>query len=388
MKSVSLLGSTGSIGKNTLDVIRNNKALFKVNSLSVNSDIKNLLKQIYEFKPKYVSVFDEKKNKEIKNLLPKGVKLLPPSIEGLLELIELSSSDITVVAITGAIGLLPILKAIECSSRLCIANKEPMVIAGNIIMKHAKKFKTEIIPVDSEPSAIFQVLAGNKKQNVSQIILTASGGPFYNYKGDFSKITPKMAKKHPRWRMGPKISVDSATLMNKGLEAIEIKNLFGFDISDIKIIIHPQSIIHSAVEFIDGSIIAQLGTTDMRLPIQYSLTYPERFQSVVKKLTLTEVGKLEFYSPDLERFKAIKLCYEAGKKDGVYPAILNAANEKAVEMFLTEKIKFNQIIEVVEYVIDNFKSSIRKPEIEDIIEIDEWARRKAEEFLYFKRRTV
>lgn len=388
MKTVTLLGSTGSIGKNTLDVISKNEKLFKVNAICANSDIKTLLHQIYRFNPRYVSVFDEKKSRELKKLLPSRVKLLPPGMEGLIEIVKISLSDITVAAVTGSVGLLPIITAVESSKRVCIANKEPMVMAGEIIMQFAKKKNVEIIPVDSEPSAIFQSLNGFDISNVSRIILTASGGPFYNYKGDFSLITPQMAVKHPRWKMGPKISVDSATLMNKGLEAIEIKNLFGVDISSIDVLIHPQSVIHSAVEFVDGSVIAQLSNPDMRIPIQYSLTYPLRVNSKVKKLSLTDVSRLDFLKPDMKKFRALELAFSSAKKGGVYPAVLNASNEKAVNMFLRGIIKFTDIIKAVDYVLNKWSSSNknRKLTVDDIVEADEWARVKTEEFLLNKRR--
>ena len=381
MKTITLLGSSGSIGENTLRVAQKHSNIFKIRGLSVRSDIKKLISQVYKFRPEYICVFNEDKREEIKNFLPSNTKLLPPGVEGLIELIKKSNSQITVTAISGAVGLLPLIVAVEKSERVCIANKEPMVMAGEIIMDIARKKKTEIIPIDSEPSAIFQSINGFDKSFVRKIILTASGGPFYSYNGDLSKVTPQQAIKHPRWRMGRKISVDSATLMNKGLEAIEIKNLFDIDISKIEVLIHPQSIVHSAVEFVDGSVIAQLSNPDMRIPIQFSLTYPRRFDSSVKKLSLLEVSKLEFFKADIKKFKAIELAFKCAKKGGVYPSILNASNEVAVDMFLKGKIKFTDIINLVDNVIKVWCLNKKNPQlnIENIIEADEWARKKTQE---------
>jgi 1-deoxy-D-xylulose-5-phosphate reductoisomerase len=378
MKTVSILGSTGSIGKNALDVLSKIKG-FKVVALASHSDIKTLIEQVYTYKPKYISVFDEEKNKEIKKLLSSKVKVFPPGIVGLVEMIKKTSSDITINSLSGGIGLIPLIAAIESSKRVCVANKEPIVMAGKIINKIAKKNSTEIIPIDSEPSAVFQALLSGRINYLSKVILTASGGPFYRYDGDLSKITPQQAIKHPNWKMGRKISVDSATLMNKGLEAIEIKNLFEIDISKIEILIHPQSIIHSAVEYVDGSVIANMSVPDMRIPIQYSITYPERVVSNVKKLSLSDVSKLEFYKPDFKKFKSISISYYCAKKDGLFPTVLNSSNEKAVEMFLNGKIKFTDIIPIVEKVVELWDKSRSKPSltIENIIECDDWAKNKA-----------
>jgi len=380
MKTVIVLGSTGSIGKNTLNVISKIDG-FKVVGLCSNTDIKTLVEQVYKYSPKCISVFDENANKEIRRILNKKVKVFPPGVYGIVEMIKYLKSDIVMNALSGSIGLLPLIASIESSKRVCVANKEPVVIAGEIIKRIATALKTEIIPVDSEPSAIFQALGSNSIQNISRIILTASGGPFYNYKDDLSKVSIKDAIKHPNWKMGKKISVDSATLMNKGLEAIEIKNLFNIDISKIEILIHPQSIVHSAVEYLDGSIIANLSVPDMRIPIQYSLTYPRRASSSVKKLSLADIKKLEFYKPDFKKFRSISIAYYCAKKGGLFPTILNSSNEKAVELFLCGRIKFTDIIRVVENVVeiwDRSRTNV-KLSIENIIEYDEWARNKASE---------
>lgn len=389
MKKVIVLGSTGSIGINTLDVISNYPEKFKVVGLAVNSNTKKLIEQIYRFKPKYVSVFDENKRKEIKNFLPKKVSLMPCGVEGICEMIESLKPDIVLNAIVGSSGLIPLIYAVRYSKRVCIANKEPVVMAGRFIMDMAKKNGCEILPVDSEPSAVFQAISGNRREDISTIILTASGGPFYSYNGNLSQIKPEQAIKHPRWNMGPKISVDSATLMNKGLEAIEIKNLFLVDLSKIEIVIHPQSIIHSAVEFCDGSIVAQMSNPDMRLPIQFSLTYPQRFKSSVKRLKLTEIKRLDFIKPDFKKFPLLKLAIIAGKKEDLYPCVLNAANEKAVELFLNKKIGFTDIYKIVNSVMEIFDKSKKtnNPDIEDIIEYDSWAKNKAIE-LYSSMKNV
>jgi 1-deoxy-D-xylulose-5-phosphate reductoisomerase len=379
MKEVVLLGSTGSIGKNALDVISKNSDLFKVKAITAHSNINKLIEQVYKFSPKYVSVFDEKKNIELRKIVSKKVKVLSPGVEGICELIELSKPDIVLSAISGAVGLLPVISSIENSKRVCIANKEPMVIAGDIIVNLARRKNVEIMPVDSEPSAIFQSLRGADISKVSKIILTASGGPFYNFNGNLSNVTLGEAINHPKWKMGKKISIDSATLMNKGLEAIEIKNLFSDDIKKIDIVIHPQSVIHSAVEFLDGAIIAQMSNHDMRLPIQFSLTYPERCVSSVKKLNLFETGKLEFYKPDFRRFKSLEIALNAAKLGGLYPAILNGSNEKAVELFMAGRIKFTDIADIVEKVISvwNDSGKHKKTTIADIVEADNWSREKA-----------
>lgn len=381
MKRVIVLGSTGSIGINALDVISNYPEKFRVVGLSANSNTKKLIEQIYKFRPEYVSVFDENKRKEIKDFLPKKVSLMSAGVDGICEMINSLKADIVLNAIVGSNGLIPLIYAVRYSKRVCIANKESIVMAGKFIMDMAKKNGCEIIPVDSEPSAIFQSISGNKKEDINTIILTASGGPFYNYNGDLSQIKPQQAVKHPRWKMGPKISVDSATLMNKGLEAIEIKNLFSIDLSKIEIVIHPQSIIHSAVEFLDGSIVAQMSNPDMRLPIQFSLTYPQRLKSSVKRLKLTEIKRLDFIKPDFKKFPLLNLAIVAGKKEGLYPCVLNAANEKTVELFLNKKIRFTDIYRIVNSIMESFDKSRKtnNPTIEDIIEYDIWAKNKAVE---------
>jgi len=279
-KNVVILGSTGSIGVNAVKAVKNLGKGWRVLGLAANSNLKALAAQMREARPAYVSVFDYDAWKELKASAPRGVKVLPPGVEGLAEMASLSEADIVLSAVTGAVGFAPLLAAIRASKHIALANKEPMVMAGELLMQEAQRWQARILPVDSEPSAIFQCLAGVKPGQyddaVSRVFLTASGGPFYARKGSLSGVTPAQALKHPRWSMGPKITVDSSTLMNKGLEAIEIKNLFSLPISKIEVLIHPQSVVHSGVEFKDGSVLAQLSNPDMRLPIQYALTWPDR----------------------------------------------------------------------------------------------------------------
>lgn len=379
MKKVLILGSTGSIGRNALDVISKLKG-FKVVGLAAHSNIKLLLEQAYKFNSECICVFEETKRAEIKKFLSQKIKLLPSGVDGLNLIIEKTKPDILIMSLTGAVGLIPLITALKYVKRIGIANKEPMVIAGDLIIKEAKKYNVELIPIDSEPSAIFQSLASQDVNSVNKIILTASGGPFYNFKGDFSKISPEKAVKHPRWKMGKKISVDSATLMNKGLEAIEIKNFFSVDISKIQVVIHPESIIHSAVEYLDGSVIAQMSNPDMRLPIQYALTYPQRYNSPVKKLNLFKINSLHFYNPDFSKFPCLKLAFDVAKLGGLYPAILNASDEIAVSLFLERKISFTDIYKLIHKTVESFdsrKRSASKIKLEDIIEADMWAREKA-----------
>lgn len=380
---VLILGSTGSIGKNTVDVLSNIKG-YKIVGIAFFSNIYEGIKQVNRFDIKNVCVFDDKKRKDFIRFV-RNVKVFPSGIEGLCNMVEKVDADILMLSVSGSIGLFPLFQAIGKIKRICIANKEPIVMAGEIIKKESEKKFTELVPVDSEPSAIFQILGGFNTKGIKKVYLTASGGPFYNYNGDMSKIKPSQAVKHPKWKMGKKISIDSATLMNKGLEAIEIKNLFSLDISTIEIVIHPQSIIHSAVEFIDGSVMAQMSYPDMRIPIQYSLTWPSRVLSSGKRLNIFNTSRLDFIKPDYKKFRALELAIKSAKMGGVYPAILNASNEVAVEMFINGMIKFNEITYVVEKVMDSWKknsSSKGDVTIDDIIEVDNWARNKAHEVVY------
>ncbi|SHJ91052.1 1-deoxy-D-xylulose-5-phosphate reductoisomerase [Paramaledivibacter caminithermalis] len=374
MKNISILGSTGSIGKQTLDVIRNNLDLYKVIAISGNNNIDLLLKQIKEFAPKYVAVFDEKKAKELRNKVSdSNVKILC-GLEGLNEISTLKEVDILVTSVVGNIGLLPTLNAIKTGKTIALANKETLVTAGELVMKEANINNARIIPVDSEHSAIFQCLQGANKKEINKIILTASGGPFRGMnKEKLMDVKARDALKHPNWSMGRKISIDSATLMNKGLEVIEAKWLFGLEIDKIDVIIHPQSIIHSMVEFIDGSVLAQLAIPDMKLPIQYALTYPERVKSNTEGLSFEKYNELTFEKPDRNTFLCLDLAYEALRLGGTMPTVLNAANEELVMQYLDNRIKFYDIPDRIEKAMKKH-NIIKNPNINDIIETDKYTR--------------
>ncbi|MDO8806032.1 MAG: 1-deoxy-D-xylulose-5-phosphate reductoisomerase [Elusimicrobiota bacterium] len=382
MKNVVILGSTGSIGVNALRSVKNLGADWRALGLTANSNLKLLAAQIKAVKPAYAAVFDYAAWKEFRARVPRGVKLLSPGVEGLVEMASLKEADIVLSAVTGAVGFSPLLAAIRASKHIALANKEPMVMAGDLLMKEAERWQARIIPVDSEPSAIFQCLAGVKPGHydaaVSRVFLTASGGPFCAVKGSLAGVTPAQALRHPRWRMGPKITVDSSTLMNKGLEAIEIKNLFSLPVSKIEVLIHPQSVVHSGVEFKDGSVLAQLSSPDMKLPIQYALTWPDRAPSLAEPLDFLKLSRLDFARPDFRRFPCLELAFEAARKGGVYPAALNAANEIAVERFIAGRLRFTDIPAVVEKVLAACRGDSRERlTLAGVVEADSWARQKA-----------
>ncbi|NBI07894.1 1-deoxy-D-xylulose-5-phosphate reductoisomerase [Senegalia massiliensis] len=381
MKNIGILGSTGSIGTQALDIIRENKSLFNITALSGNNNIDLLEKQALEFKPEIIAVFNKYNADVLKTKLkPYNIKVYS-GLEGLIKLSEYENIDILITSVVGMIGLKPTLAAIESGKTIALANKETLVTAGNIVMEKIKKNKGSLLPVDSEHSAIFQSLTSKKKNEINKIILTASGGPFRGKnKEDLININYKDALKHPNWDMGRKISIDSSTLMNKGLEVIEAKWLFDVDVEDIEVVVHSQSIIHSMVEYIDGSVIAQLGVSDMRIPIQYALTYPDRINNNLEKLNLTDVYKLTFESPDLETFPSLSLAYRALRENGTMPSVLNASNEVLVDLFLKEKIKFYDIPNTIENILDIHKN-IKNPTIDDVLYSDDWARRKVKELL-------
>ena len=339
MKNIVILGSTGSIGTSSLDVIARLGPNYKVIGLSANNNTELLLKQIHSFKPRFAAVLNPESYEKIKDQMPEGTRLLPPEIDSLMFMASLPSADLIINGLVGAVGFQPLVSAIKAGKTIALANKEPMVMAGKTLMKECERWQAAILPVDSEPSAIFQCLAGMANehtyheiaQDISKIFLTASGGPFAKRKGALSTVTPGEALNHPRWSMGKKITVDSATLMNKGFESIEIMNLFNVPEEKVQIVIHPQSIVHSAVEFNDGAILAQMGEPDMRVPIQYAITYPLRAESPVKKLNLFETARLDFLEPDLERFPCLALAFAAARARGVMPAVLSAADELAVD---------------------------------------------------------
>lgn len=382
MKNIVILGSTGSIGLNAVKAVRNLGKGWRVLGLAANSSLEALGAQVRALKPGYVTVFDYEAWKQFKASAPRGVKVLPPGVEGLVELASLADADIVLSAVTGAVGLAPLLAAIRGSKHVALANKEPMVMAGELLMKEAERWQARVIPVDSEPSAIFQCLAsvkpGHYDDAVSRVFLTASGGPFYKTKGSLAAVTPAQALKHPRWSMGPKITVDSATLMNKGLEAIEIKNLFSLKLSKIEVVIHPQSAVHSGVEFRDGSVLAQLSVPDMKLPIQYALTWPQRAPSLAGPLDLYKLARLDFAKPDFRRFPCLELAFGAARAGGIRPAALNAANEVAVGEFIAGRLRFTDIPAVVEKTLAACRGDSRSAlTLAGAVEADGWARQKA-----------
>lgn len=375
MKKISILGSTGSIGRQTLDVVRANKDKFEVVAISANSSVDLLLEQIKEFKPKYVAVYNENSAKKLKKMIPSNVKIeIFSGMEGLKSISSLNEIDVLLTAIVGMIGLVPTLCAIRNGKDIALANKETLVCAGSLVMSEAKKYGVNILPVDSEHSAIFQCLNGERNKEIEKIILTASGGPFRGKdREDLIHITKNEALKHPNWDMGRKISIDSSTLMNKGLEVIEAKWLFGVESSSIDVVVHPQSIIHSMVQFMDSSVMAQLGCPDMRLPIQYALSYPGRIVSDLERLDLTKLMTLTFEKPDMDTFPCLKLAYDTLKMGGTYSAVLNSANEVLVNEFLEDKIGFYDIPYYIEKTLENH-SSITNPTLEEILEVDRWTR--------------
>lgn len=374
MKKISILGSTGSIGTQALDIVRNSKD-FKIVSLTTNTSIDTLEKQALEFKPEMVSVGNKEDYVKLKEKLrPYNIKV-NYGMDGLVEASSENSSDILLNSVVGMVGLIPTVKAIKAGKTIALANKETLVTGGEIVMKEIEKNNVSMIPVDSEHSAIFQCLKSGRKEEIEKIILTASGGPFRAYsKREIENVTLSDALKHPNWNMGKKITIDSATLMNKGLEIIEAKWLFDVDVDRIEPVVHPQSIIHSMVEFVDGSVISQMGEPDMRVPIQYALTYPYREKNHIKKLNLLESNTLTFEAPDRDVFPCLNLSIDAIKLGGTMPTVLNAANEVVVEYFLNEKIKFVDIPLIVKKAMDMHKNIIN-PSLDDILNSDKETRR-------------
>ena len=369
MKKVFVLGSTGSIGVNCLNIIRKLKDGFEVAGLTVNSNTDLLLKQVMEFKPRVVVIRDQNAAKKILAHLPKGCELLVGE-DGLIKAALEAEYDIFMGAMVGFAGLAPTLEAIKRGKRIALANKETLVVAGEIVTKLVLENSAEIIPVDSEHSAIYQCLVGEDLNEVEKLILTASGGPFRDKdKSFFETATVDEALNHPNWKMGSKITIDSATMMNKGLEVIEAHWLFGLPAEKIEVVIHPQSIIHSMVQFVDGSIKAQLGLPDMKLPIQYALNFPERVQNNFERTNLPAIGSLSFYEPDLNKFECLKLAFDALNTGGTAPCILNAANEVAVSKFLHKKIKFSHIPLLINKALDKVEKNL-SPDLEIIFECD------------------
>ena len=366
MKKIAILGSTGSIGTQTLDIVREQGDI-QVVAMAAGSNISLLEAQMREFKPSLVSVWDEKKAKELRtNTKDLGIKIVS-GMEGLLEVSVIPESEILVTAIVGMLGIRPTIAAIKAGKKIALANKETLVTAGHIIIPLAKEYKVPILPVDSEHSAIFQSLQGAGDNKISRILLTASGGPFRGRKADELKnIQVEDALKHPNWSMGRKITIDSSTLVNKGLEVMEAKWLFDVALDQIQVVVHPQSVIHSAVEYQDGAVIAQLGTPDMRLPIQYALYYPERRNLSGRRLDLFEIADLTFEKPDTDTFRGLALAYQAMEKGGNIPTVYNAANEKAVSLFLDRKISYPEITELIEACMENAEF-IDHPDVDEIL---------------------
>lgn len=377
MKKIAILGSTGSIGTQTLNIVRNNSEL-KVTALAAGRNIKLLETQAREFKPDIVAVYDPEGRRELSlRLKDTDIKVLG-GMDGLIEAAAFSDAQILVTAVVGMIGIRPTIAAIEEGKDIALANKETLVTAGHIIIPLAGKKGVRLLPVDSEHSAIFQSLQGEPRDAVESIILTASGGPFRGRSTEQLKsVTVKDALMHPNWSMGKKITVDSATMVNKGLEVMEAKWLFDVPIDKIRVVVHPQSIIHSAVEFVDGAVIAQLGMPDMGLPIQYALFYPDRKPLNTKRLRLTEIRELTFEEPDPRTFKGFGLAMKAAKAGGSLPTVFNAANEEAVAMFLNGKAGFLEIADIIEYCMEKHRI-IEDPSVDDILSVEEETRRMAE----------
>lgn len=378
MKKIAILGSTGSIGTQTLDVVRNNQDI-EVLALTAGSNVEKLEEQIREFHPKVVALWDEKKAQELKH----RVKDLPVEVlsgmDGMISCATVSEAEIVVTAVVGMIGILPTIEAIKAGKDIALANKETLVTAGHIIMPLVEEYKVALLPVDSEHSAIFQALNGENSKEVGRILLTASGGPFRGKKKkDLENIRLEDALNHPNWSMGRKITIDSSTMVNKGLEVMEAKWLFDVNFEQIQVVIQPQSVIHSMVEFADGGVMAQLGTPDMRLPIQYALYYPERRTLPGDRLDFYKLSQLTFEKPDMETFKGLKLAYQVGKTGGSMPTVYNAANEYAVAKFLNGEIKYLEIIEMISYALD-IHQYISNPSISDILEIEQETYRNLQE---------
>ena len=375
-KKIAILGSTGSIGTQALDVIAQHHDKFEVVALTTNENIELLAQQVTHFQPGYVGITDDKKAVKFKCCGFTDPEILDGK-DSLTEIASLPDIDIILIAVVGISGLEPTMEAVRTGKNIALANKETLVAGGHIIMNAAKKTGSKIIPVDSEHSAVFQCLAGcDDPKRIKRIYLTASGGPFRNYdKEELKYVTAEQALKHPNWKMGKKVTIDSSTLMNKGFEVIEARWLFDLPVEQINVVIHPQSIIHSMVEYIDGSIIAQMSRPDMRLPILYALSWPERYESVIGSLDLLAMGRLTFEEPDTARFPCLNLAYEAARIGGTMPAVLNAADEIVVEKFLKNEISFSEIPIMIEQAMKSH-NAIQNPDMECILEVDRDVRKQ------------
>lgn len=369
MKKIAILGSTGSIGTQTLEIVREQKDI-EVLGLAAANNIALLEKQIREFMPKIVAVWTEEKAKELRDKVTDLNVKVVSGMEGLLEVSVIPEMEILVTAVVGMIGIRPTITAIKAKKKIALANKETLVTAGHIIMPLAKEYGVPILPVDSEHSAIFQSLQGGQEKALHKILLTASGGPFRGRKRkELQNIQVEDALKHPNWEMGRKITIDSSTMVNKGLEVIEAKWLFDVTVDQIQVVVQPKSIIHSMVEYVDGAVIAQLGTPDMKLPIQYALYYPERRYLPGERLDFCKLTEITFEEPDMETFYGLRLAFEAGREGGSLPTVFNAANERAVQKFLDRKIRYLEIPEIIETCMRNHKN-ILHPSVEEILETE------------------
>lgn len=372
MKKIAILGSTGSIGTQTLDVIRAHSDELEVVALAAGSNKERLKEQIREFHPELVSLSDEKKAQELKEELAGEAVEVVCGMDGLIEVAGIDSADVVVTAVVGMMGILPTMEAIRKGKDIALANKETLVTAGHLIIPMAREYGVSILPVDSEHSAIFQCLQGEPKKALDKILLTASGGSFRGKSAEFLEtVTLEDALNHPNWSMGPKITIDSSTMVNKGLEVMEAKWLFGVDYSQIEVVIQPQSIIHSMVQYIDGAVIAQLGTPDMRVPIEYALFYPERRSLPGDRLDFSKLSQITFEKPDYKVFRGLSLAIEAGKTGGTMPTVFNAANERAVAKFLKGEIKYTDIVRSIEKCMDAHKVSAH-PDLEEILATEQW----------------
>jgi len=380
-KRIAILGSTGSIGTQTLEVVEQKPEYFEIKVLTANSNVHLLAEQAKKFNPEVVVIANENKAEDLRSLLKKtSVKILS-GIEGLSEVVTKENVDVVLTALVGYVGLIPTINAIKKGKDIALANKETLVVAGDLIKQLANTYNSRILPVDSEHSAIYQCLAGEKPEDIEKIYLTASGGPFLNFSDDeLNSVTCEDALNHPNWSMGDKITIDSATMMNKGFEAIEAKWLFDLEPNQIDVIIHPQSIIHSLVQFVDGSIKAQMGLPDMKLPILYALSAPSRVKSEFKRFNFDDYARLTFQKPDTKKFRNLALAFEAMNKGGNVPCIINAANEVAVEAFLERKIGYKDISSIVEQSIQKI-AYIKQPNLEDYIKTDQETRLFASEIL-------
>ncbi len=381
MKSIAILGSTGSIGVSTLDVVRQHPDRFSVSGLAAGNNVALLAEQIREFRPRLVSVRDAASAANLKAMVGEGCPEILHGTEGACAVAATDEAELVISAIVGAAGLVPTVTAIKAGKHIGLANKETMVVAGRLVSDLARKHGIEILPVDSEHSAIYQSLAGHRHEDVLRVILTASGGPFLNTPAEeILKVTPAQALKHPKWNMGAKITIDSSTLMNKGLEVIEAHWLFDMPAEKIGVVVHPQSIIHSMVEYVDGCVMAQLGVPDMRAPIAYAMAWPERCPSGIDRLDLTRMGSLTFQEPDPVRFPCLRLAYDALKAAQTYPAVLNAANEIAVAAFLDGRIGFTGIPELVDRTMQAHEAWA-PVELDEYLKADQWARSTAEQLI-------